>query len=131
MSNKTDIRGIDDIKVLVDVFYEKVREDDLLAPIFNFRLSTHWEPHLEKMYTFWNAALFGVRGYNGQPFIKHATMSLEDEHFNRWINMFNETVNTHFEGPVAEDAKKRAAIMASMFMHKLDQIKQSNIKPIF
>jgi hemoglobin len=79
---------------MVDVFYQKVREDELLAPIFNFRLSTHWEPHLEKMYTFWNAALFGVKGYNGNPFIKHATMELGEEHFERWMNLFSETVDT-------------------------------------
>ncbi|MFA6945975.1 MAG: group III truncated hemoglobin [Pedobacter sp.] len=131
MSKKDDIKGIDDIKIMVDVFYEKVRGDELLAPIFNFRLSTHWEPHLEKMYTFWNAALFGVKGYNGNPFMKHATMELGEEHFERWLKMFNETVNTYFEGPVAEDAKTRAAIMAGMFRHKLDQIRQHHIKPVF
>lgn len=131
MSRKEDLKGIDDIKIMVDVFYEKIRKDELLGPIFNFRLSTYWEPHLEKMYTFWNAALFGVKGYNGNPFMKHATMELGEEHFERWLNLFNETVDTYFEGSVAEDAKNRAAIMASMFMHKLDQIKQHNTKPVF
>lgn len=131
MSKKKDLTGIDDIKIMVDVFYEKIRKDELLGPIFNFRLSTYWEPHLEKMYTFWNAALFGVKGYNGNPFMKHATMELGEEHFERWLNLFNETVNTYFEGQVAEDAKNRAAIMAHMFMHKLDQIKQHNTKPVF
>lgn len=116
---------------MVDDFYNKVREDDLLAPIFNFRLSSHWGPHLEKMYTFWNAALFGVREYNGNPFMKHATMGLDDEHFERWLNMFNETVDTHFAGPVAEDAKKRAIIMASMFMHKLKANKLNQTRPLF
>jgi hemoglobin len=63
--------------------------------------------------------------------MKHATMELEEEHFERWMNLFNETVNTHFDGPVAEDAKTRAGIMASMFMHKLGQIKQNSTKPLF
>ncbi len=130
-NNKPDITGIEDIKILVDDFYNKVKEDDLLAPIFDFRLSTHWGPHLEKMYTFWNAALFGVKGYNGNPFMKHVTMELESEHFDRWLNMFNETIDTHFEGPVAEDAKKRAIIMATMFMHKLNDNKQNNSRPVF
>lgn len=131
MEMKTDISGIEDIKLMVDDFYSKVQQDELLAPIFNFRLSTHWGPHLEKMYTFWNAALFGVKGYNGNPFIKHATMELGTEHFDHWISMFNETIDTHFEGPVAEDAKRRAAIMAHMFMNKLKFIEQNNIKPVF
>ncbi len=131
MIPKTDIKGLDDIKIMVDVFYQKVQEDELLAPIFNFRLSTHWQPHLEKMYTFWNAALFGIKEYNGNPFMKHATMELREEHFERWMNLFTETINAHFEGRVAENAKTRAGIMASMFMHKLSQIKQHSTKPLF
>jgi len=131
MSKKADISGIEDIRIMVDDFYDKVQKDKLLAPIFNFRLSTHWGPHLEKMYTFWNAALFGVKGYNGNPFMKHATMELEDRHFERWLSMFNETIDTYFEGPVADDAKRRAVIMASMFMHKLEDTKKNNTRPVF
>ena len=130
MSQIHDIEGIDDIKILVDVFYDKVAKDDLLAPIFNFRLSTYWVPHLEKMYTFWNAVLFGVKGYIGNPFMKHATMELSDEHFSRWIGMFNETVDEHFSGPAADDAKKRALIMANMFKARLAELAVSKRKPV-
>lgn len=119
MQLRKDIEGIEDIKVLVDMFYDKVAKDELLAPIFNFRLSTHWHPHLEKMYSFWNAALFGQKGYIGNPFAKHATMELTAEHFNRWINMFNETIDENFEGPVADDARRRALIMAENFARRL------------
>ncbi len=130
MDWKKDIERLEDIKVLVDGFYDKIKEDELLAPIFNFRLSTHWVPHLEKMYTFWNAALFGVKGYNGNPYMKHATMELDPEHFERWISIFNQTIDTHFQGPLVEEAKIRAAVMASMFLFKLDKIKHSTIKPL-
>jgi hemoglobin len=130
MDWKKDIERLEDIKVLVDGFYDKIKEDELLAPIFNFRLSTHWVPHLEKMYTFWNAALFGVKGYNGNPYMKHATMELDPEHFERWISMFNQTIDEHFQGPLAEEAKIRGAVMASMFLIKLDKIKHSTIKPL-
>ena len=131
MKAKPDIAGIEDIKIMVDDFYTKVQDDELLAPIFNFRLSTHWGPHLEKMYTFWNAALFGVKGYSGNPFMKHATMELDQEHFDRWIRMFNETVDKYFEGAVADEAKRRASVMASMFQLRLKDIKENNTKPIF
>ncbi len=125
---KKDLEGIEDIKVMVNDFYDRIKSDELLAPIFNFRLSTHWDPHLEKMYTFWNAILFGVKEYNGQPFLKHATMELSPEHFDHWISLFNSTVNTHFEGPIAEEAKIRASVIASMFMLKLDKIKTNQDK---
>ncbi len=131
MSGNTDINGIEDIKILVDEFYGKVAQDDLLAPIFNFRLSTHWGPHLEKMYMFWDAALFGVKGYNGNPFSKHATMEIDGSHFHRWIKLFNDTVDSHFDGPVATDAKKKASAMAGMFLSKIQSSRDNNIKPIF
>ncbi len=130
MSSKTDIKGIDDIKLLVDEFYGKVAEDNLLSPIFNFRLSTHWGPHLEKMYTFWNAALFGVKGYVGNPFSKHATMEVDESHFERWLSLFNETVDLHFEGLIADQAKNKASAMADMFLSKIKNNKGNNTRPV-
>ncbi|SKB71639.1 group III truncated hemoglobin [Daejeonella lutea] len=130
MNVRTDIRGIEDIKKLVDDFYRKVAQDELLAPIFNFRLSTHWGPHLEKMYLFWNAALFGVKGYIGNPFSKHATMEVEEEHFERWLEMFDDTVDLYFEGPVAIEAKRKAAAMAEMFLRKIKSNKGNSTKPV-
>lgn len=122
---KKDIEGIDDIKLLVDDFYDQVAKDELLAPIFNFRLSSYWKPHLEKMYSFWNAALFGIKGYTGNPFAKHSTMELDASHFNTWIGLFIKTVDTHFSGPLATDAKRRALIMAANFARRLDDLKQN------
>jgi len=34
-----DIRDKEDIKIFIDAFYKKVRKDDLLGPVFNFRYS--------------------------------------------------------------------------------------------
>lgn len=126
MLNKKDIEGLEDIRLLVDDFYDRVAKNELLAPIFNFRLSSYWKPHLEKMYTFWNAALFGIKGYTGNPFAKHATMELTPAHFNTWISLFIQTVDTHFNGPVAEDAKRRALIMAANFARRLDDLNQND-----
>ena len=89
MEQKHDLQNLEDIKLMVNDFYDRVAQDDLLAPIFNYRLSTYWVPHLEKMYTFWNAALF------------HAT------------------VDTHFAGPMAEEAKRRGLIMATTFQRRM------------
>ena len=126
MNTKHDIEGLADIKLMVDDFYDQVAKDDLLAPIFDFRLSTYWVPHLEKMYTFWNAALFGVSGYTGNPFAKHATMPVEAEHFERWLNLFNQTVDKHFSGPMAEEAKRRGLIMATTFERRIQGSKGNN-----
>ena len=123
MNVKKDIEGLADIQILVDEFYGAIREDELLAPIFFFRLNEYWKPHLEKMYTFWNAALFGVKGYTGNPFAKHATMPVVAEHFQRWLSLFYYTVDANFEGPMAEDAKRRALLMAGNFERRIEGLK--------
>jgi hemoglobin len=59
--------------------------------------------------------LFGAREYVGNPFMKHASLPIGAEHFDRWINIFYATVNEKFGGANAEEAKRRAAIMARTF----------------
>ncbi|GAA6766090.1 hypothetical protein AAFH68_20300 [Flavobacterium sp. CGRL1] len=68
MSELKDISTLEDIKQMVDSFYANVRKDDLIGPIFNDKLQDRWEPHLQKMYGFWQTILFDVRAYSGTPF---------------------------------------------------------------
>lgn len=117
-----DITGLADIKLFVDEFYSRVRGDDLIGPVFA-GVITDWQPHLEKMYAFWNAALFGVPGFKGNPFAKHAPLPIAREHFGRWLELFGETIDASFAGPMAEETKQRAALMATMFMSKLDRMR--------
>jgi len=114
-----DIEDIDDIKLLVDEFYVKVRKDDLLAPVFATRIKGDWQPHLDTMYRFWNAALFQVREYAGNPFSKHARLPIDGPHFERWIKLFYETLDEYFKGPVADEAKSRSMVMAVTFYQRL------------
>lgn len=118
-----DITGIDDIKLFVDDFYAKVRKDELIGPIFSEVIGDNWQPHLDKMYAFWNSVLFGEAGYKGNPFSKHAPLKIWRDHFERWLLLFGETIDKYFEGPVAEDTKKRAGLMAEVFIHRLLNMK--------
>lgn len=117
-----DIADIKDIQLFVDEFYTKVRADDLLGPIFLAVIGDDWQPHLNKMYAFWNAVLFGESGYKGNPFSKHAPLKIWRDHFERWLLLFSETINSHFEGPVAEDTMKRAGLMAEVFIYRLQHM---------
>ncbi|MDP9081043.1 MAG: group III truncated hemoglobin [Bacteroidota bacterium] len=114
-----DIEDIADIKLFVDEFYTKVRNDELIGPVFSAVITGDWQPHLDKMYAFWNAALFSIPGFKGNPFAKHAPLQISQEHFDRWLELFSATINDHFEGPMTEDAKHRAQLMAALFVHKL------------
>jgi hemoglobin len=121
MQTKKDIETTEDIKLLVNSFYNKVKKDDLLSPIFFFRIPNEWQPHLDKMYQFWSAALLGLSGYKGTPFVPHATMPIQREHFDRWLFLFKETLQELFEGPTAEEALLRGKNMAIMFMYRINE----------
>jgi hemoglobin len=117
-----DIENIDDIKLFVNEFYKKVQEDALIGPIFLEKIPGDWQPHLNKLYAFWNAALFSVPGFKGNPFAMHAPLKIEQQHFDRWLVLFAETIDTNFEGPMAIDAKNRAVLMANIFVSRLRQM---------
>ncbi len=124
MASGKDIQTVEDIKLMVDTFYEKVNQDkELLSPVFNDYARVNWETHLPRMYAFWNNVLFGVGGYKGNPFQKHIPLPIDGRHFEAWIELFVENVDEHFAGPVAQDAKVRARSIAHIFQSKLELIK--------
>ncbi len=75
---------------LVHSFYAKVRDDDLLGPIFAARISD-WEPHLEKMVAFWSSVTLKTGRYHGRPVPAHLPLPIEGEHFERWLMLFRQT----------------------------------------
>ncbi|NGM65051.1 group III truncated hemoglobin [Sphingobacterium sp. SGR-19] len=127
---KADIQTLDDVKLMVNTFYGRVQEDHLIGPIFNTKLEGHWPEHLEKMYSFWQTILLDEYTYQGRPFPPHAQLPIEAEHFDRWLQLFDKTVDDLFAGPVAEEAKSRGRKMAALFQVKLDHIRQSPFKPL-
>jgi hemoglobin len=129
-ARQTDILSLDDVKTLVDDFYGKIRDNELLSPIFNGVIKDNWPAHLEKMYGFWQTLLLDVQAYSGSPFLKHAKLPIEKEHFDTWIGLFNETVDEHFTGEKASEAKWRAARMSEMFQYKLDYYKNNPAQPL-
>lgn len=115
-----DISNIEDIKLLVNTFYEKVQKDDLIGPIFNEKMLGRWPEHLEKMYRFWQTLLLEEHTYSGSPFPPHKHLPVDQTHFDRWMEIFTETVDSLFVGKLAEEAKIRAANMGYMFNYKIE-----------
>ncbi|GHE52658.1 MAG: group III truncated hemoglobin [Bacteroidota bacterium] len=119
-----------DIQLLVDSFYEKVRKDTLLGPIFNRQIEDRWPQHLERMYTFWQTVLLQEHTYHGSPFAPHMRLPIGEPHFTRWLQLFYKTIDENFEGSKAEEAKWRAQKMAEMFVVKIDYYQTRNSKPL-
>jgi hemoglobin len=87
-----DETGIDEAMVeqLVRAFYLRVREDFLLAPIFDARI-TEWEPHLQRMCAFWSSVTLMSGRYHGQPMRVHLSLPIDARYFDRWLALFEAT----------------------------------------
>jgi len=116
-----DISNADDVKIMVDSFYKKVNQDELLSPVFNEIAKIDWDSHLPIMYGFWRNILFSTGEYAGRPFVKHAPLPINDIHFERWLALFNENLNELFEGPKTEEARFRAKTIGAIFSAKMNQ----------
>jgi len=115
-----DISNGEDIVLLVNSFYSKVKDDELLAPKFRH---LDWEKHLPTMYNFWSSMLLGDQRYQGNPFEKHLSLSIDSSHFDRWLKLFTQTVDEHFAGTKAVETKSRAQSIAGVWQHKMGLLK--------
>ncbi len=121
-----EILTLDDVKQLVDTFYKKVRNDELLSNIFNPVIKDNWEMHLAKMYRFWQTILLNENTYLGNAFIVHANLPIGNDHFTRWLELFNQNIDEQFEGEKAIEAKLRAEKMAELFDWKINYAKTNS-----
>lgn len=121
-----DITTRADVELLVNTFYEKVRADDMIGPIFNEIAHVNWDTHMPKMYDFWEGILFGTGQYRGRPMPPHfklnETHPFRAEYFDTWLALFYQTVDELFEGNKANEAKTRAVNIASVMEYRISQM---------
>jgi hemoglobin len=100
-----DIRSREDIVRLVDLFYSKAMKDAVIGYIFTDVAQLDLNAHLPVMYNFWESLLLGARTYKGNAMQKHIDLDrlspLRAEHFERWLLLFESTVNDLFAGDTA------------------------------
>jgi len=119
---KSDIAGREDIELMVRAFYDKVKIDPVIGPIFNDVANINWEKHLPVMFDFWENTIFFTGGYSGNPMKPHQELNrifpLQEKHFSRWLELFKCTVDELFVGEKAELAKQRAMSIAMIMQVK-------------
>jgi hemoglobin len=80
------------VRSLVHGFYDKVRSDAVLGPIFARVIDDDWDAHLAKMCDFWSSVMLMSGRYKGNPMIAHMRLkAVRPEHFERWLGLFHET----------------------------------------
>lgn len=111
-----DVITEESIKELVNRFYQKVRNNKDLGPVFDKVIGEgdqDWEPHLERMYAFWSSVMLTSGRYHGNPMQKHKDLPHFDEAlFDTWLALFAETAHEVHDTLIAEryiDRSKRIA----------------------
>ena len=115
-----DIQTRANIRVLVSNFYQQVRQDPLLGPIFNGTIpDAEWDTHLERLTDFWEASLISDKRFIGSPTKAHIQVdqahgsSISQMHFHRWLELWLGSIDSLYAGPIAERAKAKARQMAT------------------
>ena len=108
------------VEKLVYDFYDQIRTDELLGPVFNAHIKD-WDEHLPKMVSFWSSVILKTRTYHGRPVPAHAKLeSLTKAHFERWLAMFEQTANTIFTPDCADQFVSRAHQIALSLKNAID-----------
>lgn len=94
--------GIDDayISILVDRFYDRVRADPTIGPVFENAIGDVWDHHLDRMKDFWASVAMNAGRYSGKPVPKHKQhTTIEDRHFAIWLTLFHQTLEETAPSP--------------------------------
>lgn len=106
----------DMIRTLVHAFYERVRADAALGPIFERAVAGDWAPHLAKMCDFWSSVMLATSRYQGRPMPAHLRLAgIQPAHFARWLELFGRTAEETCPPPAAALFKDRARRIAESF----------------
>jgi hemoglobin len=90
------------IRALVHGFYDCVRADGEIGPIFNRVIGNGWDEHLAKMCDFWSSVMLMSGRYKGNPMVAHMRLKMvQPQHFERWLSLFRETARAVCPGEIA------------------------------
>lgn len=104
------------ISLLVDSFYDRIRAEPEIGPVFDKAIGDEWGPHLAKMKDFWASVAFNAGRYNGRPVPAHARhKTIRPHHFSIWLGLFRQTL---------EDTAPSPAVV-TYFMERAERIAQS------
>lgn len=93
-----------EVSNLVHAFYARVRQDEVLGPIFDTHVDD-WDHHLVKLVDFWSSILRRTGRFSGAPMPKHAALpGLSADLFQRWLALFRETAQAQPNRAMGEQA---------------------------
>lgn len=108
------------IRRLVDTFYARIREDELLAPIFHSAIGDRWSQHLETLTRFWCSVMLSAGTYKGNPMAAHLKLPrLGLVHLDRWLGLWRVTTSELLPAPAARELQNKAAMMGERILETI------------
>jgi hemoglobin len=104
----------DQISRLVELFYSRAQQDDLVGPVFD-QFVRNWDHHHETLINFWRTQLLGNGTYVGNGFVAHQRLPLEEIHFDRWLSLWESAATEVLPADLAKRAIGRARHMANQY----------------
>ena len=124
MSPKNDISSRQDIEIFIRAFYDKVIKDPTIGIIFTELVHINWDHHISLINDFWETILLDNPVYKNNAmdvhYKLHAMYPLGKHHFDAWLNLFNQTLDEMYVGPITSLAKKRALSIARLMEFKMN-----------
>ena len=106
----------ENIRRLLELFYDRVRRDPQLGPVFAHAVGTtaaEWAPHLARLADFWSSVMLRSGRYHGNPYAVHLRLpDLEPAMFDRWLALFGASCADVLEPDLALTFRERAARIA-------------------
>jgi hemoglobin len=105
------------VHAVVHGFYDRIRADEMLGPIFNGAIAEDaWPRHLARMCDFWSSMLLHTQRYEGRPLSPHLSIpGLGEPQFRRWLSLFSATVQETCPPQAAALFMNRALRIAHSF----------------
>jgi hemoglobin len=123
VTTRGDLDSRADIHDLVVGFYREIVFDDVLAPVFTEVAEVDWSAHIPRLIDYWCRVLLGHPGYDGAILTAHRHVHdlepFRPEHFEVWYRLWVDSIDSHWSGPIADEAKAHAARIASVLAHQL------------
>lgn len=88
--------GEEGLRRLLWAFYAKVTQDEELGPVFTRKIGPFpgagWPVHMARLEGFWRAVTGGPSAYRGQPGPAHSGLGAGNAHFDRWLELWAQTL---------------------------------------
>lgn len=121
-----DIESRNDLEQLMTAFYAQAINDAVIGHFFTEVVKLNLKHHIPLIVDFWESVLLNGTQYQRnamQPHMRlHQLSPMEPQHFSRWLQLFEKTVDAMFAGEKAELAKQRAQSIATLMQIKIAQL---------